>query len=89
MYGKGNKKYAKLSYFFTIFLKDHFLKTGLGSHKIRSFHICAAPTHAQLSSSPPSLSGTFLTIDGPSLNHPKSIVHIRVLSWCYTPYRFG
>ena len=40
----------------------------------------------------PHWSGTFVTTDEPTLthqNHPKSIVYIKIHSWCCTFYGFG
>ena len=54
-----------------------------------SLHSCAYYPHYQY---PPQQSGTFITINEPILTHlyhPKSIVYIRVHSWCYTFYEFG
>uniref|UniRef100_A0A8D1HXV1 Uncharacterized protein n=1 Tax=Sus scrofa TaxID=9823 RepID=A0A8D1HXV1_PIG len=48
--------------------------------------------HSLPNSPYPSPSGTSITIHEPSWTwhyHPKSIVHIRVHSWCYTFCGFG
>lgn len=79
------------------FLKDFFFRAVLGLHQnwkgvTEISHIPSAPTHAWPLPSSAALSqkGTFLFNQGwtykPMLTHhsqPKSIVYLRVHSWCY------
>lgn len=66
------------------------------SRRSRDFPCILCPQHAwsPLLSTSPTRAVHLSTIyeDGPSFkhhDHPKSVVSIRVCSWCYTFYRFG
>lgn len=79
--------FLKIFYFFTAVL---------GSHQNWEEVARISHTHHPTQALPPvnilHESGVFVKINDPTLshhNHPKSIVHLRIHSWCCTFYRFA